>query len=211
MIRRVLNRAPELGYRLGVAAAAGFTVLSAESVIRPGPQNYRDVLWLVPGLLTMGTFACVHRAHAGGAGRWERVSYGVAQVALVLTMTATAAWGLGFDGLAFLGFPLGALAWMAGLISWGSALIRAGVLPASAGWSLILLEPGSIAAGVALSPIAGLADHGGYSGALAKAVALAAVSVALRRWAAAAPGPGADGDAAAVPAGTGGQRGSRMG
>ncbi|MGY1723322.1 hypothetical protein [Blastococcus sp. SYSU DS0533] len=175
-----LARTAARGAALAWGAAAAFAVLSVESVVRGGVQNYRDVFWLVPGTLTFVAFIHLHRLHAGRGGRWEQVSYAVTQTALVVITVVSVAVGLGVDELTFLGFPLGALAWMGGLLSWGASLVRAGVLPRYAGWALILLEPGSIAAGVALSPIAGLSDHGGFSGAIAKAAALCAVAVAVR-------------------------------
>ena len=103
------------------------------------------------------------------------------QAALLLAMIGNTARALDVEALAFLGFPVGALLWMGGLVSWGAALLRSRAVPRYAGWALILLEPASIAFGVALAPIAGLADHGSYSGAFPKAVALVAVGVALRR------------------------------
>ncbi|MGY1718326.1 hypothetical protein ACI8AG_04685 [Blastococcus sp. SYSU DS0552] len=175
-----LDRTAVRGTALALGAAAAFAVLSVESVVRGGVEHYRDVFWLVPGVLTFAAFVQLHRLHSGRADRWEQVSYAVTQTALVVITVVSVAVGLGVDALTFLGFPLGALAWMGGLVSWGASLIRAGVLPRYAGWALILLEPGSIAAGVALAPIAGLSDHGGFSGAIAKAGALCAVAVAMR-------------------------------
>jgi hypothetical protein len=58
--------------------------------------------------------------------------------------------------------------------------MRARVLPSYAGLGLVLLEPASILTGLAFAPLVGLSDHGAYSGALPKAVALFLVARGIR-------------------------------
>jgi hypothetical protein len=53
------------------------------------------------------------------------------------------------------------------------------VVPRHVGVALSLLEPGSLLTGLALSPIAGLADRGAYSAGIEKALVLWLVARAL--------------------------------
>jgi len=57
----------------------------------------------------------------------------------------------------------------------------AGLLPKYAGWALILLEPSSILAALALSPVAPLLPRGAYSGNVGKGLAMGIVALALRK------------------------------
>ena len=68
-----------------------------------------------------------------------------------------------------------------GLTCFGIGILVAGVVPKSAGWAIILLEPASVLAAVPLSPIAPLLERGAYSGNVGKGVALAVVGLAMKR------------------------------
>ncbi len=178
-------------------AAAGFLVLSVETLVVGGVHEYRDFFWNLPGACTLVAFAAVHAAQRDRSGRFERIAYGIVQFGLVAGLIGTNARALDVEALAWLGFPVGALLWMAGLILFGVATVRAGVLPSSAGTALVLLEPASILTGLAFAPLVGLSDHGAYSGALPKAVALFLVARALRSLRTAARLAGDTGEAAA--------------
>jgi hypothetical protein len=112
--------------------------------------------------------------------RLESASYVVVLIASALVCLGSIGLQLDIKPLLVLGFPGGALVWLVGLTCFGIGTLRAGVVPKKAGWGLILLEPGSILAGLALSPIAPLRDRGGYSGNVVKGTALLMVALALR-------------------------------
>ena len=76
---------------------------------------------------------------------------------------------------------MGVVVWLVGLVSFGIGILVAGIVPKSAGWAIILLEPGSVLAAVLLLPVAPMFDRGAYSGNIGKGIAMAAVSVALKR------------------------------
>jgi hypothetical protein len=90
---------------------------------------------------------------------------------------------LDVDALKALGFPLGALLFLAAMVPFGVATARAGVVPAHVGVALALLEPGSLIAGIVLSPVAGLHERGSYSAGLEKALVTFLLARALWRLA----------------------------
>jgi hypothetical protein len=81
--------------------------------------------------------------------------------------------------LAAFSFPWGALLWTIGLIAFGVGTWKAKALPRYVGLALILLEPGSILTGLALSPIAPLHERGGYSAGVEKGLVLAFMAAGL--------------------------------
>jgi FtsH-binding integral membrane protein len=85
--------------------------------------------------------------------------------------------------LATFGFPWGAILWMLGLGVFGIATLMAKTLPLYVGISIILLEPGSLLTGLALSPIAPLYDRGAYSAGIEKGLVLALVALGMKRLA----------------------------
>ncbi len=165
---------------LSTAAAVAWVLLGAESVARPGVYHVRDVVWVVPWLLTAAAFAGLHQRQRRRDRRGERWSFRLVMAAMGAVLVGQAGVVLDVAALKVLGFPLGALLWLAALIPFGVATARAGVVPRRVGVALALLEPGSILTGLALAPIAGLADRGGYSGALEKGLVLALLAVGLR-------------------------------
>jgi hypothetical protein len=167
--------------RYGVAglAAVSWLLLGVESVLRPGQHNYRDALWLVPWLLTAAALRQLHLAQRSPAARLERWSYGAVIAAMAGCLAGNLGLLLDIDALELLGFPLGALLWTLALVPFGIATVRAGEVPRHVGIALALLEPGSILTGLALSPIAGLSDRGGYSSGIEKALVLWLVARAL--------------------------------
>jgi hypothetical protein len=175
-----LRRTVRGGVVAASVAAAGFLALSAETIAVGGVHEYRDFFWNLPGAATLVAFSAVHAVQRDRSGRFETAAYWTVQVGLAAALVGNNARALDVDALAWLGFPVGALLWMGGLIAFGIATMRARVLPSSAGLGLVLLEPASILTGLAFAPLVGLSDHGAYSGALPKAVALFLVARGLR-------------------------------
>ncbi len=169
----------DLGAGLGLAAAVAWMLLGLESTVRGGERHYRDVLWNVPFVLTIATFAIVYQVQRHAFSRLQRL----AAFALAVSMVAVLVGNVGVitdnDALKTLGFPVGPTVWIAAMVAFGVATVRAGVLPRRTGWAIILLEPLSIVAGVVLSPIAGLYDRGNFSGAVEKGIALWLIAAAL--------------------------------
>ncbi|RNM12619.1 hypothetical protein EFL26_18575 [Nocardioides pocheonensis] len=168
----------------GVVAAAAWIALGMDSTVRGGEMHYRDALVMVPWVLTMVTLAGVHLAQRDRLRRWGHVAFGVLGLAMVLGLLGDLGTVLDIAPLATLGFPLGALLWLVAMVPAGVATYRAGVLPRRVGVLMALLEPLSIATGVALSPIAGLHDRGNYSGGLEKGLVVLMIALALRSVAA---------------------------
>jgi hypothetical protein len=178
--------------RLATAAAIAWALLGAESVIRPGQHNERDVVWVVPWLLTAAAFAGLHERQRRADRRGERWSFRLVLGAMAAVLLGQVGVVLDIAVLKVLGFPLGALLWLVAMIPFGVATVRARVVPRRVGIALALLEPGSILTGLALAPVAGLAERGGYSGALGKGLVLALLAAGLleeRRAAAASREP----------------------
>jgi hypothetical protein len=112
--------------------------------------------------------------------RWERTTF----VVLIVTMLVVTLGSMGMitrtSSLQPLAFPWGVLVWMIAMVVYGIATWRTRLLPRSAALAFLFLEPGSILLGLALNPIVPIHDHGGYSGAVAKGFALAAMARGLR-------------------------------
>lgn len=164
----------------GFAASAAWILLGAESTIRGGELHFRDAVWPVPWVLTMITLTGVHQTQRDRLGRGGHAAFGVLGIAMLLVLLGNVGTVLGIGALEVLGFPLGAMLWLLAMVPAGVATYRAGVLPRRVGVLMALLEPLSIATGVALSPIAGLHDRGNYSGALEKGLVLLLIALALR-------------------------------
>jgi hypothetical protein len=72
---------------------------------------------------------------------------------------------------------------MIAMVVYGIATWRTRLLPRSSAIAFLLLEPSSLLLGIALNPLVRIHDHGGYSGAVAKGIALAAMARGLRCFA----------------------------
>ena len=168
-----------------VAAWAGFAwlALGAESIARPVQMNYRDALWMVPFVLSAIAFTFLHAVQRSPTDQFESVSF-------YFLMTASALAFLGNTGvltneplLASFGFPWGAILWMLGLVAYGIATLMAKVVPRYVAISIILLEPGSLLTGLALSPIAPIHDRGAYSAGIEKGLVLALLALGMKQLA----------------------------
>lgn len=190
--------------RIGFAAAAAWVALGLESTVVGGEHHYRDGLVCIPWVLTMVTFAGLYVAQRDRLARWGRVAFGVMELTMVLIILGQAGVIFDLPLLRGLGFPLGALLWLAALVPAGIATYRAGVVPRHVGVLVTLLEALSIGNGVVLAPIAGLYDRGNYSGGIAKGLVVLSVALALSRLTDAGrrppAGPPADRHTGAVPA-----------
>jgi hypothetical protein len=170
----------ERGFWCGVGAFITWSAMGVESVLRPFQDNRRDTFWLLPFALTLATFYYVHGVQRRRS-RTETVGYVVVLIASGLTLLGNLGLQLKITALESLGFPGGAIVWLIGLVCFGIGTLMVRVLPAYAGWALIFLEPSSILAALALSPIAPLLPRGAYSGNIGKGLAMGIVALALRR------------------------------
>ena len=107
--------------------------------------------------------------------------WGFAALMIASGLVAVGNIGLiaGIPALEIFSAPWGILLWTVGLIFFGIGTIQAGVLPRYTGVVLMLLEPGSVLTGLALSPIAPIHDRGAYTGAVAKGIAMALIATAM--------------------------------
>jgi hypothetical protein len=161
-------------------AAACWIVLGVESIVRPYQENYRDLVWMIPFALTVIALAYLHAVQSSALHRVERAGFYAVMVASALTLVGSVGVLANQALLARLGFPWGALLWTVGLVSFGIGTLAARKVPPLVGITLILLEPGSILTGLALSPIAPLHDRGAYSAGVEKGLALLFIGLGLR-------------------------------
>jgi len=176
-----------LGHAVIADVAAKITALDAaiwiafgiESILNPAPNNTRDAVWLLPGGLMFVVFWLVHLVQRSPQARFERIAYWFLMAASALAMTVVV--GLVSNTPALVGFTaiVGILSWIVGLLVYGVATWRTGVLPRWAALAIILFEPGSVAFGLALSPIAPIHDRGAYSAGVEKGIALAVIALGL--------------------------------
>jgi hypothetical protein len=175
----VNRKAIERGFWCGVCAFVAWSAMGVESVLRPFQDNRRDTFWLLPFVLTLATFYYVHSVQRRRS-RTETVGYVVVLIASALALLGNIGLQLNIKALESFGFPGGAIVWLVGLVWFGIGTLMAGVLPKYVGWALILLEPSSILAAVALSRIAPLLPRGAYSGNVGKGVAMGIIALGLR-------------------------------
>ena len=173
-------RIARVGTWSGWLSAIAWIALGADSIARPIQDNRRDVFWWIPFALLIVLILGVHNVQRARALRSERYAFLAVMLAGGLVFLGNL--GIVFDlrALSKLGFPGGAIIWTAGLIAYGVATWRARVLPWYAALGLILWEPGSIATGLLLSPIAPLLDRGAYSAGLEKGLATAIIAFGLQ-------------------------------
>lgn len=169
--------------RVAAVTGVAWLALGIESVVRPEVMHYRDALVLVPLSLyavTVGGIQRLQRRRSGRLGKWSAVLViGVITVIVV----ANAAMLLGVDDAQKAAFPLGPLGWIGGMIAFGVATARAGVLPRRDAWLLALSQPLSMVTSLVLSPIAPVEDRGAFSGVAAHGIVLLVVATSLRRLA----------------------------
>jgi hypothetical protein len=110
----------------------------------------------------------------------ERTGFYAVMIASALAFLGNVGVTTGQTLLAVFGFPWGAVLWTLGLILFGIGTWQARLLPRYVALALILLEPGSILTGLALSPVAPLHDRGAYSAGIEKGLALALIACGLR-------------------------------
>ena len=176
------RRLAAIGIRVGWVTAVCWTVFGLESILRPEPQNYRDLVWVLPFTLTAVTFSFLHGVQRSVQAGLERVGYAAVMTAMALVVLGNVGLVTDQPLLAAMSFPWGALMWTVALVVFGAGTWRAGVVPWYVGLALALLEPGSIVTGLLLSPIAPLHERGGYSAGVEKGLAVAVIAIGLRAW-----------------------------
>jgi hypothetical protein len=175
--------------RLAVGAMlAGVTwsMLAIDSIARPEPEPARGQLVLLPFVLTLVGVVGLHARQRDRSGPLGRFGFAVVVGAMVAVVVGQIGMVVDVDGVRWLGFPGGVLVWTVGMAIFGVSTARAGVLPVWCGAALALAEPLTIAAAVALSPIAPRQPSGSYSGAIAHG--LIWLAIALLLWTRAAGG-----------------------
>ena len=171
------------GAGLAFAAAILWAAIGIDSLARPIQDNRRDLMVLVPFFLTTLVLWFIGQMQSPHRDRLERVTFWFLIIASCLTILGGIGNLLHSALLEHLGFPAGPLFWTAGLIVYGIACWRTRIFPRYVAVTLILFEPASILAGVALSPIAPLHDSGSYTGGVEKAVAVMILGYAIRQLA----------------------------
>ena len=169
-----------IGALAAACAAAGFALLSVQSLLDPGPEHWRDAVMVVPWSLMMLTLAAVHAVQRAAASRAERWAFAAIEAVMALNLGLLVAVVIGGEPRMDLAGPAGLL-FIVAMAWFGVATVRAGVLPRRVGVALSMAQPAVIALGVALAPIAPLTDYGSYTGAFGHAVVLGLVARELHR------------------------------
>lgn len=180
-IETAVEREARLGALCGWISAIAWVAIGVDSIVRPIQDNRRELYWWIPFVFMIFEIVAVHRVQRGRGLRLERYTYYLVLFASALVLLGNLGLVFNLEALAALGFPGGALVWTVGLIAFGVGTWRARVLPCYAAVSLMLWEPGSIAAGLLLAPISPLRDRGSYSAGLWKGLAVALVALALQQ------------------------------
>ena len=196
----ILNNLARWGATGALLGGAAWWGLSLESIVRPDPEDYRNVLFLIPWLLSAAGIAALHHLQRDRSGRLGRVGAWLTLGSIAASTVGTLAPVAGIDSLGWLGFPVGVLGWAIGMALLGIATVRAKVVPGWAGVALAIAEPMTVLVAVALSPLIPLNNEGGsYTGALANGTAFLLLGLALRRSLDAAPALAPEGRTAPLP------------
>jgi hypothetical protein len=178
-----LARTALTGAYFAYFSALAWICIGVDSIVRPQQDNRRDALWFICFVPFMVAFWCLSKIHEPLRSRFERVTFWVLIVASALAMTGQIGNVFEIHPLQVLGFPLGAIAWMIGMIVYGIAIWRPRIVPWYSALALILWEPGSIVTGVLLAPISPLHERGGYSAGLEKGLGTLLIGVGLHLYA----------------------------
>ena len=166
--------------RTGLVAAALWLLLAAESVVRGGNHEYRDVLWVAPWLGTVAMLALVYRAQRSQLRAWGRLSFLIVGVTMTLVLVGQLGSLFDNDAMLVFYFPLGPVLWLLSMVPAGIATAGAGVVPRRVGVLIAGFEVISMATGLALSPVFGLDDGGDYSSiGIGKGLVVLAIAVSL--------------------------------
>ena len=134
----------------GLAAIAGGAAWAVDNrlVAALGPQAAPSAVLLVAAevLLAAGLLG-LHALQRGGYGRLGTVGLYVAVAAFLAQALGVTAYVLGSNSLNWLAFPAGYLAMLAGLVLYGVATLRAGVLPRWCGAGLVVLPVTTVLGG----------------------------------------------------------------
>lgn len=168
-----------VGFWSSVAGFITWSAMGVESILRPIQDNRRETFWPLPFVCTVVAFTCIHLLQRGRS-RFERASWFVVAVGCVLMLLGNIGLQFNIHSLSFLDAPLGPMIFLIALVLFGVGILAAGVLPKSAGWAVILLEPMSIGAAFLLLPIAPMFPRGTYSGNVGKGIALGMIAFAFR-------------------------------
>ena len=173
------SRPAAWGAVTAAVAAVLWVAISVESVARPGEHDYRDVLIMLPWVLSMAAFGALHATQRSGARDLERGAYRLVMAAMTATGIGNLGVVLGMKPLGLLAFPLGPLVWIPAMVAWGIGTVRAGVVPRRVGVAIAACQPLTMVLAAALSPLSPVENRGSYTGALANGLALAVIAFAL--------------------------------
>lgn len=169
-------------YLPAVALFAGLTwfCFGMESIVRPHQHGYRNTLILIPWVSTVALVYGLHDMHRRMDSRFERWAAWSLLGAMAVGVVGQPAFMFHNDALLPLAI-VGFIGFVAGTVSFGIALFRAGLLPKALAVGVALTQLGTMAMGLALSPWVPLADDGSYSGAVVHGVVFTSVAIWMLR------------------------------
>ncbi|TMR98946.1 hypothetical protein [Nonomuraea basaltis] len=167
---------------MAVVSFLGWAALAVESFVTPPPQAYRDALVLIPWTLYGVVLAGVHQAQRHRSGRLARTGLIVSLVGMLTSAVGNIGVLLGSEATVAISFPVGPGLFSLGLLLFGIATFRAGVLPRWAGAALVLSQPLAIGIGLALVWHVPVHPHGSYTGGLGHGLVVLLTGIALHRF-----------------------------
>jgi hypothetical protein len=168
------------------AAGASWLFAGLVSLARDEPTHTLDAWMLLPLTLTYLLLGRLAAESWAVLPRYGRVGTALVALSFPPMLLGQLAALFSWDAIAWLGFPVGLLVWMAGCGLLGVALARSGLSPRAIGYGIAHAQPAAILTGIALSPIRELSDYGSYTGALAHGVIWLGIAHAVRQRAPAA-------------------------
>jgi hypothetical protein len=161
-------------------AGAAWSTASVLSLAVGGPSRYLDIVLILPIALTLGAVIGLHRVQREKTGRLGRAGFWLIVAGTPILLAGQIGIVGDIDSITSTLLPIGMLAWVGGLITFGIATARARVIPTGYGVAIALSQLFAVLAGVAFSPLVPLSNTGSYTGAIGHGIVWLSVALALR-------------------------------
>src|SRR5215212_4681918 len=136
-----------VSFVLGGVARIALTLALLALGPRAGLGFFVPVMYILAVLFLIGGVVGLHALQKNAYGRIGRAGFYTVLLAFAAQILATVVFLFGSEALEWLSFPVGLLGAIVGFALYGTATLRAGVLPRWYGVLLIVLLPVSVALG----------------------------------------------------------------
>lgn len=164
---------------VAVATGLAWTTASVLSLIEGEPRRYLDLVLIVPIALTSLAVAGLYTLQRHRLARLGRLGFWSVMLGIPVLFIGQVGMYADSDTVKSIALPIGMVLWVGGLVTFGIATARSGVLPVWSGVLIALSQLFAVTAGVALSPIVPLSNSGSYTGAIGHGIVWFSIALTL--------------------------------